>query len=180
MGGQHVLVDGVILGHQDVQAQRRNAVLRRAGGRRRRRGFAEWNLHPKRAAHSWFRVQPDGALQQRGEVLADRQAESGAPVPPSGGAIGLGKRLENPLRHGGFHAAAGVDHFKAEVAIVASAHYGRHPYADAPASGELHGVADEVAENLAEPHGIALDGFGNVAVHFTGQHDAVRGGPGVE
>ncbi len=96
---------------------------------------------------------PDGPAVQLHELLADREAEAEPAVLPREPAVGLQKRLEHVRQEMGRDPDAGVAHRHADDAVALDQRH-HHPSA---LRGELHGVRQQVPEDLLQPSAVAPD-----------------------
>jgi hypothetical protein len=95
---QHHLVDRVVLGQQDGEARQRLVGQRHRVQSRRRDGGAgrhAGQAHLEQAAGAGRALDPDLALHQFQQPLADRQAQPGAAELARGGAVGLLEGVED-------------------------------------------------------------------------------------
>ena len=115
------------------------------------RGQGDGNLGAQRLGAA--DVEP--AAVQLHQRLGDRQAEPGAfaPARAAGVDLGEGRQRDRDLVLG--HADPGVAHAHGGAAVARSARFRRVTVP--PGGREPDGVADQVAEHLAQLGGIALD-----------------------
>ena len=133
----------------DQAAQPREPAL--ADRRRRRFGHRQADAEDRALADR--AVDRDLALHPLDDAAGDGEAEAGAAVTPAELAVALLEFLEQ-ARHAVFgDARTGVVNRKREHAVAAV--LDDHP--DAAGLGELHRVAGEVDEDLAQPVRVADD-----------------------
>ena len=114
-------------------------------------------------------LDPDLALHDFDQLLGNDQPQAGAAEPPGGGAVGLGEGLEQAGQGFFADADAGVADVEADAG-QGGAGLGTLPRRlvqadvdhDFAVAGKLDGVADQVAEDLADADGVAVDGFRHV------------------
>src|SRR5579875_3779858 len=112
----------------------------------------------ERAAVTWTARGLDLPAEQPGDVPADRKAEPGAAVTPAGGPVGLLEGLEDEALLVLGDADPGVgdgerDHFALvpQRAGERDVLGGRDAQPHASLGGELHGVGQQIAQDLLEP-----------------------------
>ena len=146
-------------------------------------------------AFAGIALDPDLAAHQLGQAFADGQAQPGAAVVASGGGIHLLERFEEAVLPVQRDADAGVAHGEmeqplfrvAEKSVSCSWPNGmlRAPCAgggdfddDFALVGELHGVADQIDQDLPQPGHVADQDLGNGVVHQAGEVEVLLGGLG--
>ena len=95
-------------------------------------------------------VDDELAVHRLRQAPADRQAQAGPAVLPGRRGVDLGEGAEQPVHPVGGDADAGVPHREGQPALVRA-----HRQDDLAGGGELHGVAEQVHEHLAQPGGVA-------------------------
>ncbi len=153
------LARGGIVVH-DQHAEPRE-LLRNDPSRARRRAHAEPDREEERGPDAGLALEPDAAAHQLDQPAADRQPEAGAAVLARGGHVGLRERLEQLRRLLRRHADARVAHRELELHLLAGPLEQLDVEPDLAALGELHGVVDEVGQDLAEPQRIAEQMLGD-------------------
>src|SRR3984885_4054126 len=123
-----------------------------AGWPRRRRRERQRQRHRDGGAFMELALYRDLAGMQGDQALDDRQAKTGAFVPPLIGLAGLEEGVADPLEIVGRDAHAGIGAAKNQPRSVDRGG-SRHPTA---ALGELDGVGDEVQHDLLERARIAV------------------------
>ena len=161
---RHLLVQQVVVDHQQPAAGVRPPLRLVVGlGRAAATGcgVGQWHgalarrqrqLEAEAAAAARHRGGGEHAAHRVHQRPADRQAQPGAAEAPGGRAVGLLERLEDAGALGLVDADAGVGHLEAHH--VAGA--GVEPQADLAGFGELHCVAQQVEQHLAQPQVIAV------------------------
>ena len=167
-GGQLLLknsaVGEIVVDDEGGQAAHRFERERRRFGMRFRQAEARGEM--KFAPASQFALDPNLAAHQLDQARRNAQAEAGAAVISSGGAIRLNERFENSGLLLGSNADAGIgnDGVQAHIAIA--------PFADSQADDhfaamrEFDGVAGEIDDDLAQTAGIAGKSFRDVVLHI--------------
>ena len=149
---QDVAGGGIVVGDQHgqmLQLARVEPAARRLGAE------AQPGGEEKRAPHAGLALEPDLAAHQLHQPLADRQPETGAPVLAGRRHVGLGEGLEEARRLLRRHAGARVPDRKAQLDPLAGLLEQLRLQPDLAPFGELHGVVDEVRQDLAEAQGVA-------------------------
>src|SRR5690606_32522679 len=142
---------------------------------RRLPGLSGWRAHrrlrlpsadrkrygePERGAASGDAAHSDVAAHEGRELLADGKPQPGAPVAACARPVDLAEGLEQGADRFGRYADAGVGDREAQSARLArrlaARLRARHLDHDAAALGELDGVPDEVQQDLAQAHRIAV------------------------
>jgi hypothetical protein len=142
----HVVVDDQ---HGHVSEDWRHAALRRNLRQAHLDHDVERGSRARRAVH------PDSAAHHLREPRRNRKAQARAAEPPRGRPVCLVEGLEDRrlLLERDADAGIGDVQLKADLAVT-----GGHCVEideDVPLGRELHGVVDEVAENLPHANGIA-------------------------
>ena len=130
----------------------------------RRAGVVERQVKGERAALTVRADQADFTSQQRGQFAADRQPQSGAAILAAGARVGLLKGLENQALLLRRDADARVFDGERDDLLGLAEHRmiggpARGGKADSDGhvavGGELHGVGEQVLENLLQTLGVA-------------------------
>ena len=165
IGGGHLDVDRVVLGHEDAKGHsgllgKGGRGCGRVGCRDRRLTRGEGQGGGENAAVSGFAGHVDVPAHEAGQFPADGQAQARAAVMLADQGVGLGEQFEDVFELVPGNADAGVGHAKVEGDGIRGRR-GRMGRADrqvdAAFSGEFDGVADEVHENLAQPALVSPD-----------------------
>src|SRR6185312_9895014 len=109
-------------------------------------------------------AEADGSTHQFDEPLADRETEASAAEATSRRALGLGEGLEQLLLVLLRDADAAVDDLEAHPGGARDLTEPDGAHDDVMAVRELHSVADQVEQNLAQPDGVAFQGLRNVRI----------------
>ncbi|MNM68176.1 hypothetical protein D3C81_797260 [compost metagenome] len=122
------------------------------------------------AAEAGLRTDTQASVHGLAEIVGQRQAQAGTAVLAGNAGAGLGERLEDP--HLGLvgDADAGVADIQAHATAV-----GAQAHIDAAEAGELEGVGQQVADNLAYAGRVAEDHGRKLWVDQAGQFDTRRG-----
>ncbi len=126
----------------------------------------------ERATATGHALDPQTASHQRYQLHRDGQTQSGAAIPASDRAVGLGEGLED---HGlliGRDTDARVLDAKVQAHLVAARFLLFHADDDFAVLGEFDGVADQVNQDLTEPAGVAHQNLRHVSGNLTGQLQA--------
>ena len=107
------------------------------------------------------------ATHHLAKPACDRQAEAGTAVVACGRCVGLGELLEQPGHLVGRHADAGIGHRELDDLPPLMLDRGR-AQTDFTVLGELAGIAQEIEQNLPQPHGVGVDRR-QIARTFDGQ-----------
>ncbi|MCY1418006.1 hypothetical protein D9M71_335520 [compost metagenome] len=110
------------------------------------------------------------ALHHFAELTGQGQAQAGAAVLAGDAGVGLGEGLEDALQGVRGDADAGIAHADAHSAGDC---FGTH--IDAPQTGELEGVGEQVADHLAHSRGVAAQLGRQLRADQAGQFHARRG-----
>ncbi len=125
------------------------------------RGGAEGNLEVEVGAGAGFAGDGDVAAHEPAEFAGDGEPESAAAVFAGGRGIGLGEGLEELRQFFGRDADAGVAHGDVEPgALPGDGVLVQHRLGedeDLARGGELHGVAEEIDEDLLDAVEVARD-----------------------
>ena len=179
---RHFLVDRVVFGQQHLQPQQGQvrAGRRQIGHRwRRSRGHVgharggQGQLQPEPAALPQPAAHADAPAHQQCQAVADGQAQPGAAEAPRGRRIGLLERPEQQRQLGLVDADAGVLQVEAQPARRQRAHQQLH----LAAGGELHRVAQQVQQDLLEPHAVTAHALRAGGVNAPRQLHLVGGRP---
>ena len=150
---QQLAAGRIVVDHQ--HAPRREPVaavvflVDRPGGARQGQFDAEGRTHRPGAAHA------DRAAHQFHQLPGDGQAQPGSAILAGHRAIGLVKRIENPLLVRGRNANSRIAHLETQPVRGGGGVQHRNPRHDLALLGELDGVTQQIAQNLAQPDGIA-------------------------
>lgn len=113
---------------------------------------------------------PDRASHQFRQLLADRQAQPGASVLPSGAGVGLRERLEEAALAVFIQPDAGIAN--GELQLVAFACDGHYHFT---VVGEFHRVAYQIQEDLPQPRDVAPNSRGHFALEQIGDVQVLLG-----
>ena len=138
------------------------AAAARAGTSAGSAVMVKWNVEPS-PAHA---LHPHRAAHQLGQALADREAEAGAAVLARGRRVELAELLEQAVGAIGRDADAGVADGDVQLVGLAAGLGGEHHLAGV---GELHRVAQQVHQHLAEPGDVAAQAFGKGRIDEEGE-----------
>ena len=125
----------------------------------RRRAHAEPDREVERRPGAGLAFEPDAAAHQLDQAAADRQAETGAAMLARRRHVGLRERLKQLRRLLGRHADPGVAHGALELHLLAGPLDQLDVEPNLAALGELHGVVDQVGQDLPETQRIAEQMF---------------------
>ena len=128
-------------------------------GGRERQGEGE------RASQAGLADDVDTAAEERGQALADRQAQTAAAETPRVGRIGLGKGLEQDGQVGGGDADPCIRNGKAQLGRLTGGIVHLDPHA--ARLGEFQGITHQVHQDLPQPR--------RIGVHQRGQWVQVLG-----
>ncbi len=142
---------------------------------------SSWTTQRKVAPLARGALDGDVAAHQPGQAPRDREAQPRAPELPGGRRVGLGKGLEDLIELVGLDADAGVahPHHEPQPRGLGGADVERHRD-PAPLGGELDGVADQVVDDLAQPHVVALQAPGHRGAQAIVEGQALLPGPRLE
>src|SRR5262249_42892545 len=132
----------------------------------------EWHLDPEQAALAEPALHADLAVEQLDQVLADRQAQTGAAEAARGGRVGLRERAEQPGDLLGRDADAGVLDLEAQPR-TARARPRRRAQHHLARVGELERVAEQVHQDLAQPALVVLDELRQERIALDGEAQAL-------
>jgi hypothetical protein len=169
--GQHDPARLVVVDDEDVYpgevAAGRGRLAQRARSPLEGDGEGECGSDARLAVHL------DSAAHELDDPLGAGQAEA-APAEPAGGRrVDLGERVEQGGLGVGGDADAGVAHLDAEVDRPVAFARDRCAGHDLAFVGELHGVAEEVQQDLTQPARIAQEHGRDVGADLAGQVDAL-------
>jgi len=141
---------------------------------RRRQGHGQRELR----ALAQGAVGHDVATHGAGDFARDRQPQARALVLAPETAIHLVEGVEHQRQVGGRDAGSGVRHLEGHVVHMQGGRrlQAAHAHAHLALFGELHRVAHQVVQDLAQPGGVALHPAGVGQVHLHGQAQALVGG----
>jgi len=146
--------------HHLIHRQNRYAVQRsRVHGEGEDAALAQLALH-----HQF-------ATERFGKAPADGQAQSGAAVASRDRRVGLHERIEDLLQRIGGNADTRVDHIDGQLRLALAARQARDD-AHAALLGELDGIANQVGQQLPEPHRVGVHQCGQALRRFVGERDS--------
>ena len=117
---------------------------------------------PEFGALAGFAADADFTAHGFHELFADGQAEAGAAVKPGGRGVHLTELVKQPGNLVLGDADAGVADGKMQLQTVRDGGVeNTNMDTDSTLRGKLDGVADQIGEDLANPHGIAADQRGD-------------------
>jgi hypothetical protein len=155
------VVDRGVVRDQDARRLQGAArSVRFAGG-----GRGQPDAEVERAAAADLALDPDRPAHQRHELRGDGEPEAGAAELPRARPVGLDERLEDGFPPLGRNADAGVAHDPVERHLARLLPFLVEVEHDVAAGGELHRVAHQVEQELAEPPVVPHHGVGNVRRH---------------
>jgi hypothetical protein len=131
-------------------------------------GDVKGRFEPELGALAQLSTDPDLAAHGLGQGGDDGQPEARAAQLGGVGDVGLDESLEDPLASLGRDAGAGVGDGEADAAAFHGGGCEQH----AAGLGELHGVAGEVQQDLAQAAFVGLDGRQRMG-HSPGDLDAL-------
>src|SRR5579863_8151450 len=166
---QYFAIAGVVV--HDERAQAGEIQPLQASQGRGRFGGRQPHLEPKCRAAAGRAVDADFAAHQGGELRADGQSQTGAAIFSRRERVRLAEGIEYAALDFLGYADARVDDLESQQAIRAGCPY---PHDNLAGVRELDGVADEIDEDLAQPHRIAPHGAGDVEIDGTGQFKPLR------
>ena len=150
-------------------------------GRWRRRGGGEGDGDPENGSFAGGADDTDGAAHQLGQAAGDGQPQAGATEAAGGGAVGLDEALEEIGLVRGGDADAGVLNLDAQVVGVGPVGDGQDAQDDLALFGELDGVAQQVEDDLAQAHGVAVGAAGGGGIEVEDEFEAfLAGGAGLK
>ena len=127
--------------------------LARPGALPRRLGEHERDVERRPATRG--ARQPDLAIHQADQALADREPEAAAAIEPRHRRVGLGVGREQLSAQVLRNADAGIAYGHAEAQIVPPLGDHADRQIDLASSGEFDGIAEEIEEDLPDPAGVA-------------------------
>ena len=163
-------VGGVVVHHQHMQGVVRRRLGHGGGGRRALGRDAQRQAHLKARAALGRGAQRDRAAHPFGDLSADGQAQARA-RPLASGLSGVERIKDGRGRRLG-HARAAVVHGEDDLAVGTAFDQGH----DLARQGELQGVADQVVQQLLQPHPVGLNAR-NGQVGADGQGQGLFVGP---
>ncbi len=125
----------------------------------RRRSHADPHREVERRPGAGLAFEPDAASHQVDQAAADGQAKTGAAMLSRRGHVGLRERLKQLRRLLGRHADPGIAHGALELHLLAGPLDQLDVEPNLAALGELHGVVDEVGQDLPQTQRIAEQMF---------------------
>ncbi|MEJ0040706.1 MAG: hypothetical protein WDM81_00075 [Rhizomicrobium sp.] len=117
-------------------------------------------------------VDADLAAHRLDELLGDGQAEARAAEFSRMAGIGLDEFAEDLVALFLRHADAGIAHLEIQEAAVRTVDHA-HRKLDAAALGELDRVADQIGQDLAQPHAVAAHHRGDGRIDDGDQFDVL-------
>ena len=120
--------------------------------------FQHRDFKPERGAGSGLRIDADLSRHQIDDALADDQSQTGSAIQARSRGIGLAEGLEQAAGIFRRDADAGVFHFEAQDVVLAGFRLGLDRNRHGALVGELDGVAEQIAQYLAQTHRIASYG----------------------
>ena len=165
---QDATIGAVVIDHQHAHAAQPRRLRRRdrhggrlpdleAGGKMKLTALADLALEPDATAH------------QLDQLCRDRQPQAGAAVAPRRRAVGLRKCLEDRNVFVRRDAEARVGHAKVQHEAVRRVRDRLDAHHDFAALGELHRIADQVDDDLAETQGVADQRAGQLGWNLAAQ-----------
>jgi hypothetical protein len=118
------------------------------------------------------------AAEQPGEAARDGQAEAGAPETLGDLGAGLGEAVEDARLRLGRDANAGVGDLDRQAHASGADGGGGDADGDAALGGELHGVAGEVQQDLAQVAAVEAEAPGHAGAEMQAEAQAARAGLG--
>src|SRR3984957_2736953 len=168
---QYLAIAGVVVHDERAQAGEIQPLQSSQG--RGRFGGRQAHLEPKCRAAAGGAVDADFAAQQGGAWRADGQSQTGAAIFSRREGVRLAEGIEYAALDFLGYPDSRVDDLESQQAILAGC---PHPHDNLAGVRELDGVADEIDEDLAQPHRIAPHGAGYVEIDGTGQLQPLRMG----
>jgi hypothetical protein len=138
--------------------------------------LVEVHLDPEGAAEAERAFDPDAPAHQADELLRDGGAESRAAEAARGGLVCLGEAVEDLALRLGRDADAGVADRELEAHHRVGLGLHRHVHRHAAPLGELHRVAGEVDQHLAQVVRVAAHLRRHLGHDRDHELDALRGG----
>ena len=164
---QDIAIGGVVIDDQHMQAAQ-------AAPRRLRPGLAYGNAlerqdEPERRTLPQAALHVDFPTHQLDQLPADRKTQPGAAVAPGGAGIALPECLEDAFPLARFDADPGVAHLEAQHRLaLAAATRGDSQHHFAPV-GKLDRVAQQIAQHLPQPVGVAAQPAGQARLQVADQ-----------
>ena len=131
-------------------------------------------FEPEGAAQADRALQADPAAHQLDQLLGDRRPEARAAEAARGGLLGLREALENPLLRLGRDADPGIAHRELEAHAGLALALAADVHGDAAMLGELHRIAGEIDQHLAQVVRIAAHRGGYLGHDRDHELDALR------
>ena len=143
-------------------------------------GDREGRLEPEGGALAELAVDPDHALHGASDQALDHgEAEARAAVFDRVRRVGVAELLEHAFARIGGHARAGVADREAQCGLGLLLRHAGDGDQHAPRLGELHRIAGEVEQDLAQPPVVGED-VGHVVFHHPGDVEPALVGLGAE
>ena len=175
-GADDDLVGRKVFGAQHPQAGFVR-LARRSMGLGIRMAVGQQQVHMEGAAQPRAAFHADVAPHQAHQLAGDGQPQAAAAIAACGGGVGLLELLEEPRERVGVHADAGVAHFKVQSRAGVLTRQVAHMQAHGACLGELHGIAQQVHQHLAQARGVAHHVHRHARVHVHVKGDALVGRP---
>ena len=121
------------------------------------RHLVQGHFQPEGAADARRALDADVATHQFGQAAGNGQPQPGAAEAAGGGDVGLLESLEQAGRFIAVHADAGVVHGKADDDLLVVFGMQAAAQDDAALFGEFDGIAQEIEQDLADAHAIAVE-----------------------
>ncbi|MNZ88486.1 hypothetical protein D3C78_1073810 [compost metagenome] len=161
---------GIVVDHQDRHAQNIVAIDQQfalGGLQLERHPEMEGTADAGRGRHA------DLAAHQIDQTLADGQAQPGSAVLARGRGVGLGEGLEQLAALRLAETDAGVDDLEAQPGALLAVLLPMDGDGDLALPGELDRIAQQIAQHLAEAHGVAEQPGGHIGVNVEQQLEAL-------
>ena len=166
-----------VVDDQDAHAEERVLAWRKRGGLQHckvlGRGERKVQDDLELAAGSGRAFQAHVAAHQTHEALDDRQAQSGTAKAAGDRGIGLGEGCEQPGLNRGGDTNARISHDEAKRHARGVDGQRTDAQMHASAIRELHGVGQQIGQDLAEARGVAEQRRGNVGRHVELEFEAL-------
>ncbi len=177
--GQHLLKDKPVCGVVINNKHRQALNVSGSGGKRRPYVFLKLTADSEveGAALTLFAFHPDAPPHQPDKLGRDGQTQARAAVFARGGAVRLGKRLEDGFLPVPGDADAGVDDGKMQMHLVIRLHPCLDPQHHLALFREFDGVADQIDDHLPQTPQIADKRVGRLRQNAAGQLQSALVGP---
>ena len=137
-------------------------------------------LAPENGALARLALHPDLAAHHQDKLADNGQPQAGAAILSGGGAVGLGKALEQVFLLFRGNADAGITHFNAQHHPGSKGGQTPHPNPHLALMGELDGVGHEIGQHLPHPGRVAKKHLGQLGIDLGNQSDTLGLGLAVE